>query len=512
LVISRVLKKNIFFFNCLLKLYYRFRERFAKPIEAARHKDACDSDISHGERASKELQEMLRPFFLQRLKIDFLRDRLPIKRELVIWTHLSAKQRNLYQNYISSNESVASILSGETSTPLEAITWLKKLCGHPLLGGKKSDGDFSNAVLVTDPSDLVEQSAKLEILVSLIQRLRQAGHKSLIFSQSTKMLDIIQRVLGSKQINLGRIDGNTKERDRQRLVDIFNSGKSAIDAMLLSTKAAGVGLTLIGADRAVIYDPSWNPAEDAQAVDRCYRIGQRSEVTVYRLIAAGTVEEKMYEKQIHKDGIRRAVTTNSGNNTERYFERNEMRKLFSLAPAGVCEVLSKVSSQGNQIPVGSSGKPTFLADHRGVVGVSSHDGLYTDKVATTAFDGTPTKGKPFEGSAPLQKFLGKSQRALLKPSKKEQAAAAQDANDVKGRVLTTASTNRLPGPFKETDGVLTLFRKADSLRNKGELTQGLGVLLHVLGGKVEIAPEEKKELHLRIATFGNEMGWLHESK
>ena len=110
------------------------------------------------------------------------------------------------------------------------------------------------------------------------------------------MLDIIERVLES--IPFSRIDGSTKETERQRRVDDFNSSKGRTEVMLLSTKAAGIGLTLTGADRAIIYDPSWNPAEDAQAVDRCYRIGQKKEVTVFRFITAGTVEEQMYEKQV----------------------------------------------------------------------------------------------------------------------------------------------------------------------------------------------------------------------
>jgi DNA excision repair protein ERCC-6 len=110
------------------------------------------------------------------------------------------------------------------------------------------------------------------------------------------MLDIIEEVFDGAVTYL-RIDGQTAEKSRQRNVDYFNDKESAIDCMLLSTKAAGVGLTLNGANRAIIYDPSWNPAEDAQAIDRCYRIGQSKNVTVYRMITCGTVEEKMYEKQ-----------------------------------------------------------------------------------------------------------------------------------------------------------------------------------------------------------------------
>ena len=161
------------------------------------------------------------------------------------------------------------LLNGEKTSPLEAITYLKKLCGHPTLITKDAcdiGEDWQNP----NTEDLLQQSKKLQALVVLIEALTKAGHRVLIFSQSTRMLDIIQRVL-RKVTRMSRIDGATKERDRQMLVDDFNSTKSKCCCMLLSTKAGGLGLTLTGADRAVIYDPSWNPAEDSQAVDRCYR-------------------------------------------------------------------------------------------------------------------------------------------------------------------------------------------------------------------------------------------------
>ena len=150
-----------------------------------------------------------------------------------------------------------------------------------------------------DIDELIEASAKLKVLSDLVDRLIGKGCRILIFSQSTKVLDIIERVL-KERFNLERIDGKTKEKDRQIRVDQFNEEASDIDIMLISTKAGGQGLTLTGADTCIVYDPSWNPAEDAQAVDRCYRIGQRKAVQVFRLITAGTVEEKRYEKQIHK--------------------------------------------------------------------------------------------------------------------------------------------------------------------------------------------------------------------
>lgn len=282
-----------------------FTKNVSKPIEAARDKYASEGDVQLGARVNTELQMRIKPYFLQRKKIDFLADKLPSKTELVVWTHLSSIQRSKYAKYVDSGF-VKNILTGELGSPLEAITWLKKLCGHPSLAINKQEGSSSHERQDSDSRDEEQQSGKLEVLVSLMNLFRKNGHRALIFSQSTRMLNIIEDTL--QGVNLSRIDGSTREKERQRLVDDFNSGTGSVDAMLLTTKAAGIGLTLVGADRVVVYDPSWTPAEDAQAVDRCYRIGQTKPVQVFRLITAGTVEEKMYEKQVHKDGIRRTFT------------------------------------------------------------------------------------------------------------------------------------------------------------------------------------------------------------
>lgn len=350
-----------------------FKDYFAKPIERARDKLASQGDLTRGERVNKELQERLAPYFLQRLKIDFLKDKLPIKTDLVVWTHLSSKQRSMYERFVKNDGKslIKSILTGDGTTVLEAITWLKKLCGHPILTEGEDQSEHAT------PTDaVIQQSCKLGVLAYLVEKLCSEQHRVLVFSQSTKMLDIIQNVLS--KFCIARIDGTTKERDRQRFVDDFNDETTSLNVMLLSTKAAGVGLTLTGADRVILYDPSWTPAEDSQAVDRCYRIGQTREVIVYRLVTAGTVEEKMYEKQIHKDGIRRAVFT-SGGSIERYFDRCELSQVFALSEPGVCETMNKV----HKVDVDWS-KQNFILHHPGVVGLSHHDGFYQASKSSTA--------------------------------------------------------------------------------------------------------------------------------
>jgi SNF2 family DNA or RNA helicase len=308
-----------------------FQAYFGKPIQAARDKDASQHVLVRAQRVNQELQQRIGPYILQRSKQDHLSDLLPPKTEMVVWTHLSELQRTLYSDYLQ-DAVVANILRGTVNSPLQAVTHLKKLAGHPNL--VQPDQQACNT------KEILEQSSKLQVLVHLVDTLAPK-HGILIFSQSTKMLDLIQMVL--TKVKLLRIDGKTPEQDRQRFVDQFNKGKA--DVMLLSTKAAGVGLTLTGADRVIVYDPSWTPAEDAQAVDRAYRIGQTKPVIVYRLITAGTVEEKMYEKQIHKSGIVKTVLEES-ESVQRYFSQHDLRNLFTLSPIGVCTVMDKVESHG----------------------------------------------------------------------------------------------------------------------------------------------------------------------
>jgi DNA excision repair protein ERCC-6-like len=252
-----------------------FKDRFAKPIEHARDKNATGSQIRDGKMVNEQLQLKLRPYFLQRLKADYLKDQLPSKVETVVWTHLSDEQRRKYSAYVKGENSfVRAILSGEFGSALEAITWLKMLSSHPLLVDKRFSGDemkkkaFKGALASMDLDAVVRDSAKLTFAVDLVKQLQGNGHRILVFSQSTRMLDILEAVMRSNRIKASRIDGNTKEKDRQWLVDSFNEKSSSCDVMLLSTKAAGVGITLTGADRVILYDPSWNPASDSQAVDR----------------------------------------------------------------------------------------------------------------------------------------------------------------------------------------------------------------------------------------------------
>ena len=150
----------------------------------------------------------------------------------------------MYEDYLVSGSTVQRVLNGEMKSPLQAITYLKKVCGHPSLI------DQSYKIDSIGSDRLLKDSAKLQTLLALVESLNKSKSRILIFSQSTKILDILEKIL--QHLKLSRIDGKTKERDRQYLVDKFNGDNSKISVMLLSTKAAGLGLTLTGADRVRI--------------------------------------------------------------------------------------------------------------------------------------------------------------------------------------------------------------------------------------------------------------------
>ena len=488
----------------------RFQGRFGVPIENGRQRNADKRMLQISERANADLQELLRPHFLQRMKTE-LGSKLPRKEEFVVWTHLSPKQRRLYETYVSG-EHVASVLAGDVTSPLEAVTWLKKLCGHPLLV-EYSAANIQVEIEKSDPLVLVSNSAKLDVLATLMKHLSSDGHRTLIFSQSTKTLDIIQRTL--QGITISRIDGSTKEKDRQRLVDEFNAPASTVDAMLVSTKAGGLGLTLTGADRAIIFDPSWNPAEDSQAVDRCYRIGQQRNVQVFRLIASGTVEEKMYEKQVYKDSIRRTVVTSSGNLTARFFDRQELTQLFKLAPAWECEVLQKLGVVQSTVRSGP------LLSHPGVVGVSSHDNIFDNgmEAACQKEDG------PFVGT-PAKKLLGRSQRALLG------IACATKASNLKSILTISEGKENRPINVDDNSSVddntnvgnsnaiidiytsshvenaeLFLLKERELMIDRNDDLETLCLLLDMLETK-SLMGVDKINMHKQIANLSHNLGWL----
>ena len=238
------------------------------------------------------LKDRIRPFVMRRLKESVAKD-LPPKILVDQKVELSALQVDLYKRVLASadyrwvmEEIEAKGIQRSKVLILKIYTTLRSICNHPALAKELHQGNTINYV----------DSGKLDCLKELMEEIVDGEHRTLLFCQSTQMLDIIQNFFRQWQFSFIRLDGSTPPALRPDLVREFN-GNPAIQSFLISTKAGGTGLNLTGADTVIFYDHDWNPANDSQAQDRAYRIGETKLVTVYRLISQGTIEEKILQRQ-----------------------------------------------------------------------------------------------------------------------------------------------------------------------------------------------------------------------
>jgi len=254
-----------------------FRRFWQKPIEAR----------GDAERLLA-LRAVAAPYVLRRLKTDVAKE-LPPKTELAVPVELGGKQRDLYEAIrVAAHADVRKAirvkgLGASTLMILDALTKLRQICCDPRL-------------LAMDAARSVRESAKFDALMALVETQLQGRHRILIFSQFTSMLALVAEGLRARGVEPLSLTGATRER--QRVVDAFEEGRS--DVFLISLKAGGTGLNLTSADTVIHYDPWWNPAAQAQATDRAYRIGQKRPVFVHNLYVAGSVEERVLALQDKK--------------------------------------------------------------------------------------------------------------------------------------------------------------------------------------------------------------------
>ena len=277
-------------FDFLMPGYLGSRDEFAKryesPVEAREHD------------ASNLLRCAIGPFVLRRLKAEVLAD-LPEKTESVVYAQMEPKQRKLYlasedRLALQIQHQVGKELKREKLKILAELTKLRQICCDPSLCFEGYDGP----------------SAKLETCTELVFQAIDGGHRVLLFSQFTTMLDIIEKRLASEGVSTLMLTGSTSKEARERLVRRFQAGDG--DVFLISLKAGGVGLNLTSADVVIHYDPWWNTAAQDQATDRAHRIGQRRDVSVFKLIVGGTIEERILGMQEAKRDLAESVLTGEG--------------------------------------------------------------------------------------------------------------------------------------------------------------------------------------------------------
>ncbi|KDQ60990.1 hypothetical protein JAAARDRAFT_569331 [Jaapia argillacea MUCL 33604] len=326
-----------------------FRKNFENAIVRGRDADATDQVKAESEKKLKELGGLVTKFIIRRTN-DLLSKYLPVKYEQVVFCSLSPFQLSLYRLFITSPE-VKALLRGAESQPLKAINLLKKLCNHPELLDLPNDLRGSDELIpegfngagasVRDRgrSQAVhtEWSGKFSVLERFLHRIRtETTDKIVLISNYTQTLDIFEKMCRGKKYGYFRLDGSMTITKRQKLVDQFNDPEGKEFIFLLSSKAGGCGINLIGANRLILFDPDWNPAADQQALARVWRDGQKKECFVYRFISTGTIEEKIFQRQASKQALSSAVVDEK-EDVERHFSIDALRQLFQFKENTLCE-------------------------------------------------------------------------------------------------------------------------------------------------------------------------------
>ncbi|KAJ7547607.1 hypothetical protein O6H91_08G094800 [Diphasiastrum complanatum] len=382
-----------------------FKYKYEDLILRGNDKHATDRQKRIGSSVAQELRQRAAPCLLRRLKSEVFPEtdksdrKLANKNDIIVWLRLSKEQRQLYTAFLNSETAHRSL----DGSALASLTVLKKICDHPLLLTKRAADDIAEGLESTlnredaaaaeamtaslasilqapekSHSLNAESSCKIMFLMALLETLVKEGHRTLIFAQTRKMLNIIQDKILFEGYSWCRIDGTMKASDREKHVQDFQKD-SRISIFLLTSQVGGLGLTLTGADRVVIVDPAWNPSMDNQSVDRAYRIGQLKDVVVYRLMTCGTIEEKIYRKQVFKGGLMKVATEQK--EQFRYFSQQELRELLTVPETGF-----DISMTQQQLYLEHSSQCNIddkLQQHinfleaQGIAGVSYHDLLFS---------------------------------------------------------------------------------------------------------------------------------------
>uniref|UniRef100_A0A8C5GEM6 Excision repair cross-complementation group 6-like 2 n=1 Tax=Gouania willdenowi TaxID=441366 RepID=A0A8C5GEM6_GOUWI len=365
----------------------QFKTRFSDPIEQGQKHSATKRTLATGRKTVRALVRKISPWFLRRTK-SIIKDQLPKKDDRVVYCSLTDFQQSVYQTVLETDDVLLLLKASEkcdcqsgrarrsccykmNSEGVEVkhlyfsyLAILRKVANHVALlqstaGTSKKQEKYVRAVCekvfekfpafverckneafeaLSDPM----YSGKMKVLQKLLKHYLKKRDKVLIFSLSTKLLDVLQSFCMAEGLDFSRLDGSTNSKQRLQIVKDFNSS-AHVNLCLVSTMAGGLGLNFVGANIVVLFDPTWNPANDLQAIDRAYRIGQCRDVTVLRLISLGTVEEIIYLRQIYKQQLQSSVVGNES--ARRYFEAVQgvqkgelfgIKNLFRLQTQGTC--------------------------------------------------------------------------------------------------------------------------------------------------------------------------------
>ncbi|XP_068093562.1 DNA excision repair protein ERCC-6-like 2 isoform X2 [Hyperolius riggenbachi] len=390
----------------------QFKEEFSNPVELGQRHNATKRELATGRKVMQKLAAKMSSFFLRRTKA-LISNQLPKKDDRIVYCALSEFQKAVYQTVLETQD-VSLVLQGGEKCSCNSgrkrrrccfmknqydesvktlyfsyLAILRKVANHAALlqstaNTSKKQEDHIRRICsevfskfpefvkqtkeaafqtISDP----KYSGKMKVLQQLLNHCRKNKDKVLLFSFSTKLLDILERYCMASGLEYRRLDGTTKAEERLKTVKEFNSAED-VNLCLVSTMAGGLGLNFVGANVVVVFDPTWNPANDLQAIDRAYRIGQCRDVKVFRLISLGTVEEIIYLRQVYKQQLHCAAV--GSENAKRYFKAVQGSKehkgelfginnLFKLRTQGTCLTKDILEREG-QVEAGIRSTTMFL--------------------------------------------------------------------------------------------------------------------------------------------------------
>lgn len=352
-----------FVFPMRLGTLVNFRNQFEIPIRQGGYANASNLQVQTAMKCAETLKDTISPYLLQRFKVDVASD-LPKKTEQVLFCRLTQPQREAYEGFLNSDD-LKSIMNGKRQV-LFGVDILRKICNHPDLQDHRN--------LSVKPGyhyGAGKKSGKMQVVKALLELWKDQGHKTLLFAQHRIMLDILEKFIRSLQgFNFRRMDGNTPIHARQGLVDEFNSNPKA-DVFLLTTKVGGLGINLTGANRVIIYDPDWNPSTDVQARERAWRLGQKREVMIYRLMTAGTIEEKIYHRQLFKQFLTNKILKDP--KQRQTFQMQDLHDLFTLGNANEGPTETSELFKGTEVKFKEDNPPIMQASTTPLISTSQPD-------------------------------------------------------------------------------------------------------------------------------------------
>ena len=561
-----------------------FKEELANPINAGGYANASLFQAQTSYKCACVLRDLIKPYLLRRTKKQVFNTgtgpqsaSLPEKREEIVFCRITDYQKALYERFLQSDE-VEAIVERRRNV-LAGIDVLRKLCNHPDLlevyySDERQEELFDNNVMDEDeemsqnldtsmikqikstfthivrPNSVQARAGKLAVLEKILSLWHRQGHRALVFCQTRQMLNLLEEFLGQLSERYGylRMDGTTPIRQRLELVDKFNAPSSTYFLFLLTTRVGGLGINLTGADRVIIYDPDWNPSTDMQARERVYRLGQQRPVRILRLLTAGTIEEKIYHRQLFKQLLQQRVLDDP--NQTRFFRAADLYDLFTLSDpndsaettdlfAGLEDAIDKELSREKSgrlaAEKGEVGQDVILEDLLNVAGV--HSTLQTtpisdqsrpeyalvemeaEKIAQHALEALKAQQVAAPTAAPMNKWAGRF-GAQVRVNEASGEEAAMDAVEVNAPsasdILTAIAARTRPGTtvsaLKSTTlavGIVDYFNRVD-IKNFGldsdqvakafnrhiQIAQE-AVLFRTLLKKVAVFEKSKRRWHLR---------------